>query len=92
MHVSFSFLSRDRITVEPDAHNVPQRKQRRAASLVVLPSAKAHWDLKFGHMMRIGVPYLRRYIATVEAIELRHNIFFASRTIHGFIPFLSRCP
>ena len=41
-HVSFSFLSRDRIYVEPD----------------VLPSDEAQGDLKLGDIIRIGVLYL----------------------------------
>ena len=45
VHVSFSFLSRDRITVEP-------------ASLVVLSSDEVHWDLKFSDIIRIGVLHL----------------------------------
>jgi hypothetical protein len=31
VHVSSSFLSRDRIAVEPDAHNIIQRKGKREA-------------------------------------------------------------
>lgn len=58
------------------------------ASLVVLPSAEAQWDLKFSDMIRIGVLDLWWYVATVNAIKLRHNICFATRTIHSFIPFL----
>ena len=38
VHVSSSFFSRDRITLEPDAHNIIQRKGKREASVVVLPS------------------------------------------------------
>ena len=45
VHVSSSFLSRDRITVEP-------------ASLVVLSSDEVHWDLKFSDIIRIGVLHL----------------------------------
>ena len=53
-HVSFSFLSRDRITVEPDAHNITEREAGREVALV-LPSDEAHWDLKFNDTIRIGV-------------------------------------
>jgi hypothetical protein len=53
-HVSFSFLSRDRITVEPDATTLRKGRGRREVSLV-LPSDEAHWDLKFGDIIRIGV-------------------------------------
>ena len=42
-------------TVEPDTHNITQIKGRREASLVVLPSDEAHWDLKFSDIIRIGV-------------------------------------
>jgi hypothetical protein len=54
VHVSFSFLSRDRITVEPDATTLRKGRGRREVSLV-LPSDEAHWDLKFGDIIRIGV-------------------------------------
>jgi hypothetical protein len=45
-------------TVEPDAHNITQRKGRREASLVVLPSDEAQWNLKFSDIIRIGVLHL----------------------------------
>jgi hypothetical protein len=52
------FFSRDRITVEPDAYNITQRKGQAEASLVVLPSDEAQGNLKFGDIIRIGVLYL----------------------------------
>jgi hypothetical protein len=58
VHVSFSFLSRDRITVEPNAYNITQRKRQAAVSLVVLSSDEAQRDLKFSDIIRIGVLYL----------------------------------
>ncbi|GEM_PF-1703432 len=58
VHVSSSFLSRDRITVEPDTHNITQRKGKREASVVVLPSDEAPWNLKFSDIIRIGVLHL----------------------------------
>ena len=61
--------------VEPDAHNITQRKGRREVSLVVLPSEEAQWDLKFSDIIRIGVLHLWWYVATVYAIKLSNNIF-----------------
>lgn len=52
-HVSFSFLSRAQITVEPDAHNITNRGRREVS--LVLPSNEAHWDLKFSDITRFGV-------------------------------------
>ena len=45
-------------TVEPDAHNITQRKRRREASLVVLPSDEAQWDLTVSDIIRISVLHL----------------------------------
>ena len=45
-------------TVEPDAHNITQRKGRREASLVVLPSDEAQWDLTVSDIIRISVLHL----------------------------------
>ena len=53
-HVSFSFLSRDWITIEPDVHNITEREAGEKVSLV-LPSDEAHWDLKFSDIIRIVV-------------------------------------
>ena len=50
VHISYSFLSRYRITVEPDARNITARE----ASLVLL-SDEAQWHLKFSDIIRIGV-------------------------------------
>ena len=88
VHVRFSFLSRDRITVEPDAHNITEREAGREVALV-LPSDEAHWDLKFSDIIRTSVLHLWCYVATVYAIKLRNNKFFAIWTIHSFIPFPS---
>jgi hypothetical protein len=65
-------------TVEPDAH-----KLIREASLVVLPSDEAQWDLKFSDIIRIGGLHLWWDVATVYAVKLRNNIFLATRTIHS---------
>jgi hypothetical protein len=46
-------------TVEPDAHNITQRKGRREASLVVLPSDEAQWDLKFSEQV-VCQPLVRK--------------------------------
>ena len=46
------------LTLEPDAHNITQRKGRREASLVLLPSDEAQLDLKFSDIIRIGVLHL----------------------------------
>jgi hypothetical protein len=79
--------------VEPDAHNITQRKGRGQASLVGLQSDETYWALKFSDIIRIGVLHLdlRWYVATVYAIKLRHNKFLATRAIHSFIPFFSKC-
>jgi hypothetical protein len=53
VHVSFSFLSRYRITVEPDARNITEREAGERS--LVSPSDEAHWDLKFNDTIRIGV-------------------------------------
>ena len=45
-------------TVEPDANDITQRKGRREASLVVLPSDETQWDPKFSDIIRIGVLHL----------------------------------
>ena len=76
-------------TVELDARNITQRKSGQEASLVVLPSDETQWDLKFSDTIRLGVPHLCWYVATVYAIKIRHYIFLAMRTIHSIIPFLS---
>jgi hypothetical protein len=55
VHVSFSFLSRDRVTVELHALSATQRKGRREASLVVLPSDEAQWELTVSDIIRISV-------------------------------------
>ena len=44
VHVSFSFLRVIGFTVEPDAHNMTQRKGMREASLIVLPPDDAQWE------------------------------------------------
>lgn len=72
-----------------NADNITQRTGRGEASLVVLPSDEAQWDLKFSDSIRSRGLHLWWYVATVCAIKLRNNIFSATRTIHGFIPFLS---
>jgi hypothetical protein len=55
VHVSFSFLSRDRVTVELHALSATERKGRREASLVVLPSDEAQWELTVSDIIRISV-------------------------------------
>ena len=40
-------------------------------------------------IIRIEILHLWRYVTTVYAIELRYNIVLATRTTHGFVPFLS---
>jgi hypothetical protein len=65
------------ITVE---QTTTLRKERQAESIVVLRSGEAHWDPEFSDIIRIGV-LLCWYVATVNAIKLRNNIFLATRTI-----------
>ena len=36
VHVSFSFLSRDRITVEPDAHNITEERQAESVACLTV--------------------------------------------------------
>jgi len=55
------------------------------SSLDVLLSAEAQWDLKLDDIIRIGVPHLWWYVATVYAIKLWNNIILATRTLHSFI-------
>ncbi len=64
----------------------PRFGSQREASLVVLPSAQAQWDLKLSDIIRIGVLHPCWYVATVDAIKLRNNIFLATRTIHSYLP------
>ena len=78
-------------TVEPDARNISQRKGGRGASVVVRPSDDAQWDLKLSDNIRIGALHPWWYVATINAIKLRNDIFLATRTIHSLIQFLSRC-
>jgi hypothetical protein len=75
-------------TVEPDAHDSTQRKGRLAAPRDVLLSCEAQWNLKLSSIIRNGVLYPWRYVATVYAIKLGNNIILATRTLHSFIPFL----
>ena len=65
--------------VESDARITIHGRRRRT---------EAHWDLKFSDIIRTGVVRPWRYVATVNAIKLRHNIFVAARTIiHIRTPF-----
>src|SRR5580765_2166101 len=78
-------------TVEPDADNRIQSKRRLAASRDVLLSGEAQWNLKLSNIIRNGVLYPWRYVTTVYAIKLGHNIILATRTLHSFIPLLCLC-
>jgi len=75
-------------TVEPDADNRIQSKGRLATSRDVLLSGEAQWNLKLRNIIRNGVLYPWRYVATVYTIKLGHNVILATRTLHSFIPFL----
>ena len=76
-------------TVEPDAHKQYfKNKGRLATSRDVLLSGEAQWNLKLRNIIRNGVLYPWRYVATVYTIKLGHNIILATRTLHSFIPLL----
>jgi hypothetical protein len=64
------FLSRDRITVEPDTHNhYSEKGHRREALLVVLPSDEAHWGL-----IRIGVLHLVYALKPLLQFQAQHRL------------------
>ena len=76
-------------TVESDAHI--KNKRRLATSRDVLLSGEAQWNLKLIDIIRNGVLYPWRYVATVYTIKLGHNIILATWTLHSFIPLLCLC-
>jgi hypothetical protein len=71
------------MSVSPFFHRIGCTLSQMSASLIHGRGrrAEAHWDLKFSDIIRIGVVHPWRYVATVNAIELRHNIFVAARTV-----------
>jgi hypothetical protein len=62
---------------------------RLVASRDVLLSGEAQWNLKWSNIIRSGVLFPWRYVATVYAIKLGNNIILATRALHSFVPFLS---
>ena len=83
------FFQLSRIAVEP--RDIPQRKRGWEASLVVLPPAETHWNLRFGDSIGIRRRRPRRHVAAVYAVKLGRNILFATWTVHSNFRFQPAC-